>query len=92
MARFSFEPWQWPTTHCWLIDHRLSLIDAVSFFLTRLVKDLRHIALEALERLPRIPAPANLARNVMMVAVKPERQGALSRLRQWLERHHLLGW
>jgi len=48
-------------------------------------------ALEALQRLPQIPAPANLARNVM-AALKPKRQSAFTRLRQWLERHPLLGW
>jgi len=50
------------------------------------------MVLEALEHLPRIPAPANLARNVM-AAIKPnKRQSAFARLRQWLERHPLLGW
>ncbi|BBP03934.1 hypothetical protein TPL01_27820 [Sulfuriferula plumbiphila] len=49
------------------------------------------MALAALEHLPRIPAPASLARGVM-AAVKPKRQSAFTRLRQWLERHPLLGW
>ena len=53
----------------------------------------RDLALEALERLPRIPAPASLARNVMAaVGVKTKRENTLSRLRLWLERHPLLGW
>jgi len=48
-------------------------------------------ALEALERLPRLPAPANLASNVM-AAIKPKRRSAFARLRLWLERRPMLGW
>lgn len=48
-------------------------------------------ALEELERLPRVPAPADLAGKVMAV-IKPKRQSAFARLRLWLERHPMLGW
>lgn len=48
-------------------------------------------ALEALERLPRMSAPGDLAGKVM-AAVKPEKQSILSRLRHWLEHRPLLGW
>ncbi len=48
-------------------------------------------ALDALERMPRMPAPANLAHNVME-ALKPKRQSIFARLRLWLERRPMLGW
>ena len=48
-------------------------------------------ALEALERLPRLPAPASLARNVMAAAT-PKRQSAWARVRLWLEQRPMLGW
>lgn len=48
-------------------------------------------ALDALGRMPRMPAPANLARNVM-AALKPKRQSTFARLRLWLERRPMLGW
>lgn len=48
-------------------------------------------ALGALERLPRISVPADLAANVMM-AVKPKRQSVFARLRRWLESRPMLGW
>jgi len=44
-----------------------------------------------LERLPRLPAPANLANNVM-AAIKPKRRSAFAHLRLWLERRPMLGW
>ncbi len=51
-------------------------------------------ALSALERLPRIAAPAGLADRVMAEIVPPRqrRQSALARLRAWMERRPLLGW
>ena len=55
VVRFSFEPWQWSTTHYWLIGHRLGLIDAVSFFLTRLVKGLHHRVRQVLPRCVIVP-------------------------------------
>ena len=48
-------------------------------------------ALEVLEHLPRLPAPASLARNVM-AAVTPKRQSAWARVRVWLEQRPMLGW
>lgn len=48
-------------------------------------------ALGALERLPRISAPDDLAGKVM-AAVKPKKQNILSGLRHWLEHRPLLGW
>lgn len=48
-------------------------------------------ALGALERLPRISAPADLAARVM-AAVKPKRQSVFTRLRGWLESRPMLGW
>lgn len=48
-------------------------------------------ALDALGRMPRVAAPASLARNVM-AALKPRRQSAFARLRQWLESRPMLGW
>ncbi|MBT9590214.1 MAG: isoamylase early set domain-containing protein [Thiobacillus sp.] len=48
-------------------------------------------ALGALERLPRISAPADLAARVM-AAVKPKRQSVFTRLRRWLESRPMLGW
>lgn len=48
-------------------------------------------ALQALERLPQIAAPASLVLNVM-AAIAPKNLSLLSRLRSWLERHPLLGW
>lgn len=48
-------------------------------------------ALGALERLPRISAPADLAAKVMM-AVKPKRQSVFTRLRRWLGSRPMLGW
>lgn len=48
-------------------------------------------ALEALERLPRVPVPACVARNVMG-AVTPKRQSAWARVRLWLEQRPMLGW
>lgn len=49
------------------------------------------LALNALERLPRLPAPVNLADNIM-AAIVPKRQSALARLRTWMELRPLLGW
>jgi len=49
------------------------------------------MALEALERLPRVPVPASLARNVM-AAVTPKKQSAWARVRLWLEQRPMLGW
>lgn len=48
-------------------------------------------ALRALERLPRVAAPAGLADRVM-AEIGPPRQSALARLRAWMERRPLLGW
>lgn len=48
-------------------------------------------ALSALERLPRVVAPAGLADRVM-AEIGPPRQSALARLRAWMERRPLLGW
>ena len=48
-------------------------------------------ALQALERLPQITAPAFLISNVM-AAIVPEKPPLLVRLKCWLERHPLLGW
>lgn len=48
-------------------------------------------ALGALERLPRVSAPADLAARVM-TAVKPKRQSVFTRLRRWLESRPMLGW
>lgn len=48
-------------------------------------------ALGALERLPRISAPVDLAARVM-AAVKPKRQSVFTRLRRWLESRPMLGW
>ncbi len=48
-------------------------------------------ALSALERLPRVAAPAGLADRVM-AEIRPQRQSALARLRSWMERRPLLGW
>ena len=48
-------------------------------------------ALEALECLPRISAPVDLAAKVM-AAVKPKRQSVFTRLRRWLESRPMLGW
>lgn len=48
-------------------------------------------ALSALERLPRVAAPAGLADRVM-AEIGPPRQSALARLRAWMERRPLLGW
>lgn len=48
-------------------------------------------ALSALERLPRVAAPAGLADRVM-AEIRPPRQSALARLRAWMERRPLLGW
>lgn len=63
---------------------RLSETERSELFATR-------VALDALGRMPRMPAPANLARNVM-TALQPKRQSTFTRLRQWLERHPMLGW
>lgn len=51
-------------------------------------------ALSALERLPRIAAPASLVDQVM-AEIRPQRtqrQSALSRLRAWMAHRPLLGW
>ena len=48
-------------------------------------------ALNALECLPRVAAPAGLADRVM-AEIGPPRQGVLARLRAWMERRPLLGW
>lgn len=48
-------------------------------------------ALQALERLQRISAPADLA-NKVMAAIKPKRQSAFARLRGWLAYRPMLGW
>lgn len=48
-------------------------------------------ALSALERLPRVAAPAGLVDRVM-AEIGPPRQSALVRLRAWMERRPLLGW
>lgn len=48
-------------------------------------------ALDELERLPRVAAPADLAVAVM-AAVKPKKQSTLARLRRWLEYRPMLGW
>lgn len=47
-------------------------------------------ALEALERLPRFPAPVALASNVMAMIKPAKRQSAFARLRLWLR--PILGW
>lgn len=47
--------------------------------------------LDALKHVPRIPAPNNLAHNVM-AALEPKRQSAFASLRQWLELRPMLGW
>ncbi len=49
-------------------------------------------ALEALERLPRFPAPVALASNVMAMIKPAKRQSAFARLRLWLELRPILGW
>ena len=48
-------------------------------------------ALQALERLPQIAAPASLMPSVM-AAIAPKKRPVLLQLRSWLERHPLLGW
>lgn len=48
-------------------------------------------ALSALERLPRLAAPAGLAARVM-AEIRSPRPSALARLRSWMERRPLLGW
>lgn len=59
-------------------DERLELLDT-------------RTALGALERLPRLSAPDDLAARVM-AAVKPKKQGVFTRLRRWLESRPMLGW
>lgn len=48
-------------------------------------------AMQALNHLPRIEAPAALLPNVM-AAIIPKQAPLLARLKGWLERHPLLGW
>ena len=51
-------------------------------------------ALQALERLPQVAAPASIVSSVMaaIAVIEPKKPPVLSRLRSWLERHPLLGW
>lgn len=48
-------------------------------------------AMSALERLPRIAAPAGLVDRVM-AEIRPQRQSTLARLRAWMAQRPLLGW
>lgn len=49
------------------------------------------MALNALESLPRMPAPADLSHKVM-AALPPKSKSLFTRLREWLENRPLLGW
>ena len=49
-------------------------------------------AMQVLEQLPQITAPASLVLNVMAAIAPNKKRPVLSQLRGWLEQHPLLGW
>lgn len=88
--------WQYDTAWQRYLDREMSPSEEAAF-LARLDEAERAelhaagAALSALERLPRVAAPAGLVDRVMAEIGAP-RQSALSRLRAWMAHRPLLGW